>query len=503
MKRSIERLSSFLSNCRNEFLLSLQAHQQSTLPQTTTHLYPELPVEIWPIVFQNLGRQDLVSCSRTCWAWNVCANSILYETVYLTKPAMLQRFIEIITDSQEYHKRCSQSTMNKHRQVGHLVKVVDLSKKYFEYVGMHNYATMLATLASMTPNVHSSGISVTVHRVQLDTVVSKFDWRTVATKWTRLTNLTLRSSDCDSDGDRDDLKSLSVVLDRLRHLDISRCECFLTLMLPSLPTLLHLQSIAVIICTPSDFQALKKLLKACQNTLQTLTICFSSLVPLLSINLNELTIGHKQLKAFELTTDDKVEIDVTSLGDDLEHLRWWSNKNRNGNTLDHSMSPAMVMTRKLKTLSFAGNIPVEHISLTLESNKSTLRTFHINCSVASDLIACLLENNVKLYNVTTLCLDCDVFENSDVCSLAEIFPNVEFLGLSRGSRQHEMSRRIRLGITLKWITTDVLSYFQHLKAIDHITSLEIIDESAVTYQRYNLRWPKFERPTDVQAGIQT
>jgi hypothetical protein len=416
---------------------------------------------------------------------------------------MLQRFIEIVTDSQEYHEKCPQSTMNKHRPVGRLVKVVDLSKKYFEYVGMQNYTTMLATLASMTPNVHSSGISVSINHDQLDTIVSKFDWRAVATQWTRLTNLTLRSTECGRNGNKDDLESLSVVLDRLRHLDISRCECFLTFMLPSLPTLLHLQSIAVIICIPSDFQALRKLLQACQNTLQTLTICFSTLVPFLSINLDELAIGRKQLKTFELTTDDKVDINVTNLGDDLEHLRWWSNKNRDGNTLDYSMSSAMFKTRKLKTLSLAGNIPVQHISLTLESNKSTLHTFHINCSDASELIACLLENNVHLYNVTTLCLDCDVFENSDVCALAEIFPNVEFLGLSRGSRRHEMSRRLRLGITLKWITTDALSFFQHLKAIDHITSLEIIDESAVTYQKYNLRWPKFERPTNVQADIET
>ncbi|CAO3675069.1 unnamed protein product [Umbelopsis ramanniana] len=159
----------------------------------------------------------------------------------------------------------------------------------------------------------------------------------------------------------------------------------------------------------------------------------------------------------------------------------------------------MKKTSKLKTLSLVVNDEtLEDIPLVLENNKNTLRTFYIREWVSRGdpgiLIPRLLANNTRLCNVTTLYIGCDTLETSDVQSLAVIFPNVEFLRLTRyySMRMHPMPPLER--VPLKWMTTDDLSHFPHLKAIDEGTYAEVIDQNEVTYQKCIIRWDRFWEP---------
>ena len=163
----------------------------------------------------------------------------------------------------------------------------------------------------------------------------------------------------------------------------------------------------------------------------------------------------------------------------------------------------MKKTSKLKTLSLlVSNVTLEDIPLVLENNKNTLHTFYFrayNQTGNASLISLLLANKVQLCNVTTLFFQLSTLDNSDVHSLAEIFPNVEFLHLSLlvvTSDSHQ-----RMGVSSKWITTHDLSHFRHLKAIDEDTYVYVIDQNEVTYQKCIIPWDKFWDPPSKKTTV--
>ncbi|CAO3667219.1 unnamed protein product [Umbelopsis ramanniana] len=467
----------------------------------------KLPSEILTIVFQHLCRQDLVSCSRTCWTWNASANLLLYKTVSISNHAMFQQFNESIADFQDHNKTCVEGTNKRRQQLGELVQAVDIRIDHFLHE-IHKYFPRLSRLASGTPNVHTSKLFPPSDLLETDSN-PPFDWGILASHWPKLTSLTL-SRRFFYDEEENVVLNMNDIFDRLQHVDISNCQLPLNYMLPSPPNMPHLETFAVMISDPGDYHVLRTILQTCQSTLRTLIIILyniygSNLVDLEpgSIDLDHLIMGQKQLKAFGMTTYNDSPISITSFGDNLEHLEWRSLRTKEVINSNQSINEAMIKTKNLKTLSLAGIMSDHHVSLTLKSNKSTLHTFFYHSSSASGLISVLLMNKVQLDNVTTLCFDCNDFENSDVRSLAQIFPSVEFLAVCRARPAHNKpppppppprrlgssqrtQREQKVEIDVKWIETGALSQFRHLKAIDRITFLELLDPSSVTFQQCDI-----------------
>ncbi|CAO3667191.1 unnamed protein product [Umbelopsis ramanniana] len=452
----------------------------------------QLSNEILIIILQNLCPQDLVSCSHTCWTWNNAANPLLYETVSLSTCTMFQKFMESIIDPQNHDVSCVGNAIDRHQPLAQLVKTVDILVDYSEYDDLQNYSTMLSRLASKTPNVHTAKLFLpilcTVHGSRYS-----FDWSMLASQWTQLKSLTLRKALYYA-AEEYNLNNINVVLNKLQHLDVAGCEHILNYMRPSLPSMPYLQSFMANVFDTDDYQALKEILETCQDTLHTLIIGFYSIFRPLSINLDDLKVGRKQLKAFGLTTHDDSQLHISNLGENLEHLEWWTIGNGGVYTLDHPIYQAMMKTSNLKTLSVAGNMALDPIPLVLEANKDTLHTFYFDYMNRDNLIEYLQAYKMRLYNVTTLCYEFWSLDLSDVGLLAEIFPNVEFLGLCRDRLQHERTRHKMMRTKgLQWITMDALSHFQQLKAIDEITFLELVDQSSSTYPKCNILRPKYTK----------
>ncbi|KAG2186840.1 hypothetical protein INT44_003066 [Umbelopsis vinacea] len=341
---------------------------------------------------------------------------------------------------------------------------------------------MLSRLASKTPNIHSARINVPILFSNADSG-SSFNWSTLASQWSKLTTLSLSDLPSPYINETYDISNISDVFHRLQHLDITRCDGIRTHMLPTMP---YLQTLAACIDHASDYNALPKILQSCQNTLHTLFIrfeCYDDRAPPNSFNLDDLNIGHKQLKTFGLYSMDGSQFNITEFGDNLEHLGWCVH---NFLEMDPSLPPAMIKKDTLKSLSFAGNMDPDCAALVLEANKYSLQTLYFE---DTDLIDALQESKVRLYNVTTLCCISSSLENSDVCSLAEIFPNVKYLALCRKKYP-----------TLKgtgrpmWIAMDSLSHFQHLEALDIMTFLELVDQSLSTFQQCKILGPVWKGP---------
>ncbi|CAO3689857.1 unnamed protein product [Umbelopsis ramanniana] len=459
----------------------------------------KVPSEILSIALQHLCPQDLVSCSRTCWTWNAIANTLLYEAVSLSSIANFRQFVECISEYKDHHGGCAEKTSGSYQPpLGQLVKAVEVTGGYTKFDDRRNYSSTLSRLAFHTPNVHTAKVFVPI--LSLDTADgSPFSWSTLAAQWPKLTNLTLKGS-MNTGADTYDLHNINHVFYRLQHLNITRCEAILAHMRTPLP---FLQFLGATIHSPSDYQALKEFLRTCQTTLHTLIIelwCFHRQA---LFNLDDLDIGHKQLKAFGLKKHDMSQITMTNFGENLEHLECWNISPGPHAALCQSIYQGMMKTSNLKTLSFYKNMATYEISRVLVANKNTLHTLYLNLDRGIDLIPLLQENNVQLYNVFTLCFECKLLENAHVHSLAKVFPNVKFLALCRNLRplQHVKTNRtstmpdgsiVAIWKQQKgepWISTEALSHFQHLKALDRITFSELEDQSLSTLQQCDIFRP--------------
>jgi hypothetical protein len=132
---------------------------------------------------------------------------------------------------------------------------VELTAGYTQYDDRHNYSTMLSRLASETPNVYRAKLYLPI--LSSDTYNgSSFNWSTLASQWSKLTNLSLKGS-LEYGVETYDLNNINDVFNKLQHLSLNRCDNLLTHMLPSLPTMPYLQSFMATIHLTSDYQAYK------------------------------------------------------------------------------------------------------------------------------------------------------------------------------------------------------------------------------------------------------
>jgi hypothetical protein len=471
----------------------------------------KLPGEIWAIVFKDLCDQDLISCSRTCWAWNASANRQLYKTVTVSREARLQQLIETIADFQDYNEICVEGTIKRRQQLGELVQAVDIRVYVLLNDDIHSHFTRLSRLASGTPNVHTSKLSQPMCFMKINNNPSS-PWGILVSQWPKLTSFTLGELQDYCPEEENAVHNINAVFDRIQHVDISSCEIKLTYMLPSPPNMPHLEAFMIELSERDDYYALRTILHMCQSTLHTLIIEFSVICHELMciVDFDKLIMDQKQLKAFGLTTENGSPIRITSFGENLEHLAWQCPRTVEAIISNQSIYEVMIKTKNLKSLSLDGVMSDDHVALTLKSNKSTLHTFFYKSVNASGLISVLLMNKVQLDNVTTLCFDCDDFGNSDVRSFAQIFPNVEFLAVCRERPAHFKPgpwvlesietpyREPDVEKDVKWIETAALSHFRHLKAIDRFTFLELLDPSSVTFQWCNiLPYNSWETPRAV------
>jgi hypothetical protein len=444
----------------------------------------ELPSEILTVILKELLPQDLTSCSRTCWVWNTITNPFLYEAVYICSEDRYQLFVRSITPCRNHDVRCVCKPCNRRQQLGQLVKAVDIDIDYgttYEEIFDDFTVTLLLELASATPNVHTAKIYMPILAENLTNSGHYFDWSTLAARWTKLTSLTLRNPTY-WPLVQGELTNFSDILSRIQHLETT-CENGLHLMLPFLPAKPCLQSLIANAFGSMDYEALKEICQTCRNTLHTLIMVNDT-----GVDLDDINMGSNLLKTVGINHWEGEEPHITNFGDNLEHLEYRGN----GGDGYHSIIQAIKKTNKLKTLSLVVRyVTLKVIPLILENNKNTLHTFYFRGSdelgIAS-LISRLLANKVQLCNVTTLFFELSTLNNFDVHSLAEIFPNVEFLGLTKDSSKRFSSL---YPVTSKWITTDDLSHFQHLKAIPLITYLEVIDPKAVIHEKCTIPFDTF------------
>ncbi|KAG2183967.1 hypothetical protein INT44_008978 [Umbelopsis vinacea] len=265
----------------------------------------ELPIDILPIVFQYLDLQDLVNCSRTCWCWNADANTLLYKAIIFSSLSKLVHFVESIGGFHNSHEMCVKNNIDLYKPLGHLVKSVEITASYYQYDDRHNYSTILSRLATVTPNVHGAMIYLPI--ITLDADRGKlFNWSLLGLKWSKLTRLSLRDISGFSE-EAHDIYDINDVLNKLQYLSIARCNGILTHMLPSLPTMPYLQFLKIGIDCVSDYHALKRILHNCQDTLHTLLVCFEKNSLLNSFDVDDLNIGSKKLKTFELCSREDLQ----------------------------------------------------------------------------------------------------------------------------------------------------------------------------------------------------
>lgn len=254
----------------------------------------------------------------------------------------------------------------------------------------------------------------------------------------------------------------------LQHLDLTECKGILYHTLLAQLNMPYLKTLMVNIHSTSDCQALKKILRTCQHSLHTLYIGVARMLQPLSVNLDDLEVGRTPLKVLKLLFHGDSEINITSFGENLDHLELMILRAEHDYIQYDSLHQALI-NGNFKCLRLLADPHFDQLPSILEGNKNTLHTL---CLIgnAGRLIEHLMMNKVRLYGITTLPFNGNGLKHSGVRSLAEIFPNVEFLALT--SLEESDSRSC--------ITT-ALSHFQHLKAIDKITCQDMIDRSISTY----------------------
>ncbi|CAO3667187.1 unnamed protein product [Umbelopsis ramanniana] len=329
-----------------------------------------------------------------------------------------------------------------------------------------------------------------------------FDWSILAAQWTKLTSLTLIEQDTDCLLEHVELTNCSDILSRIQHLNTTN-HTELHFILPFLPVKPCLKSFIGEIDNSEDYEALKKISQTYRNTLNTfiITCCVD-----VDVDLDDLRIGSNLLKTVGICNYYSRQLHITNFGGNLEHLGYRCSDS----DASRSITQAMKKTSKLKTLSLVvDTLNLEYIPLVLENNKNTLHTFYfrtidLELERNEGLISLLLANKVQLCNVTTLFLQYRTLMNSDVQSLAKIFPNVEFLGLVSDTLiflTPKYSRNSWGRATSKWINTDDLSHFRHLQAIDEITYSQVIDQNEVTYQKCIIPFDKFWVPPSKKTTV--
>jgi hypothetical protein len=247
-----------------------------------------------------------------------------------------------------------------------------------------------------------------------------------------------------------------------------------------MPTTLNLLSLKVSLSDFIQYKQVMTMLQSCRSTLQSLAIKW-----ILSgaigqpLSLENIIQTLPNLKALALTYHEISYLTINNFGDQLEVLEVIGNRQGN-EQLEVEVGEAMMKTSNLKVLSLGTcSFFTEYIPTIIDLNRMTLHSLYITSDVGDELIDLLLADNIRADRVTTLCFECRYLDNPMIHSLSVIFPSVEFLGLARGKAKSDR----------KWISTQSLSRFQHLKGIDIWTFRELVDPNSYHGSRYKIRRP--------------
>ncbi|KAH8548431.1 hypothetical protein BGW37DRAFT_507115, partial [Umbelopsis sp. PMI_123] len=451
-----------------------------------------LPCELVTLIFQDLTRQDLINWTNVCWAWNSSGNPLLYHKVSGWSEGMFEKLLGTITEPQTPNRESDSNIISRQQQLAQLINIVEIrtDERFCDTASW--YLPMFTKLAALTPNVHAADIyDPSTYGNSYGGLT--FDWNEIlSSKWPHLQNLKLKAPTryvFQPGG----LLNITSILQRLYHFDIEYTNSFMGFVHLSPPIMTNLMSLKVTIRDGAQYERLKLMLQHCRNTLHTLAISWQSnfeYYPML--NLDDLTLGLPNLKALALRECYSPKFTIINFGSNIEHFELIGHSCSKGNL--SQLVKAMIKNPNLKTLRILNCWDIEQIRMALEINQVTLQTLHIASSNWAKLIDYLVANNTQVNNVTTLFFhmyndfQLDDLANSKAASLANIFPRVERLLLTRGRitfsqgyHQDEM-----LHHRTQWIDADTLSHFRHLKYIDTTTFDGLVDKSSCKFESYKI-----------------
>ncbi|KAG2172632.1 hypothetical protein INT44_002647 [Umbelopsis vinacea] len=443
-----------------------------------------LPKELLELVFEELDRSDLVSCSYTSWFWNDSANVILYREIHgMTLDGVydLIRTLEL----NQFENGPDISLTKRRRKLGSLVKVVRKAEELgepeeFSFIIRGTLAYLLQTkdLSELTPNVHTAEMYETATASRDVFALPPNLWDVLEYQWKHLRRLTITHFKERAPWRiRDSFLDILLQLDYLDILDTTK---FLSCDFPSAPVTPNLSSLKVSIRDYIQYDHVMTMLQSCQRTLHSLAI--QVLPPgciIIPFSFDNLLKKQLNLKELALTYDETSQLTISSFGDQIEVLEVIGNRQGN-QQVEEEIAKAMLKASKLNTLSLGTcSYFTEYIPEFIDRNKATLHSLYLTSDVGDELIDFMIEDNLRADQVTTLCFECRYLDNSMVQRLAEIFPSIKYLGLGRGKAKSER----------KWITHQSLSRFRNLVGVDMWTFRELLDPNSYHGSKYKIRRP--------------
>ncbi|KAI9286744.1 hypothetical protein BC943DRAFT_229542 [Umbelopsis sp. AD052] len=480
-------------------------------------------IDVLLTIFEKLEKPDLLKCSYTCAAWNTAGNILLYRKVqpsslnkfqkliqtisepspserntaiaiqqlrHLTKDGTLTlqcRMVNIsehpmamlsrITIEQQKSESDTVWKMKRRQQLGKLIKNVTL--KSLAYNDVAGYLTQLMKFVRSSPNVQTADIDYLQIYFALD-FTPKLDWEQhIGSNWRQLKDLTLRTYECYK-CPIPPLSSMESMLQHLYRLDTLDWPDFLYHLPHPVPNMKNLQSLRVDISNKSSYEKLKELLQSCRNTLRSLSIrwCMTTTTDHAVLDLEGLIKGLVKLKDFALTYGYEHIFTISSFGDQLETLTLISSSVEGEGQVHEIVGTAVSKTRNLKRLEirYCKHIG-KYMHAILANNRSTLQSILIASRNAAEVVASLQSKDIRIASVTTLGFHF-IQNNVQLLELARIFPQVEWLSLPDFS----------FSGSKRWIDSESMVQFRHLKGIDWRTSAQLVDPCKFYDMKVQMDW---------------
>lgn len=444
----------------------------------------QLPSEVLRITLQYLAHHDLLNCSYTCWSWNQAANVLLYYKVYGFGESMFEKLLRTITPIRLPSDGQNSNATSRRQQLGQLVKVVVMRKDDSFRDFSDWYLPLLPKLAFATPNVHTASLydpcaSATMFSSSYRSL--SFDWNEAfGSNWLQLKKLKLEAPSR-SGFHEGGMINIMKVFERLQSLDITYCSAIVMLKLPYVPAMPFLECFKARVLYGDDYQRIKALTNVCRNRFHTLALIWQlTIVSKPPVTLDDLTLELPNLKSFGFSYFYSRNFTISSFGAHLEELELLARDCRFEDQVDSLIGKAMMKMSKLKTLSLITCCALlEYIPMVIESNKGTLQKFYFSGKDGDKLIEDMVASNLRAYHVTTLYFEYHDLDKSMVRHLAEIFPHVQFLTLTRGKARSVQS----------WLSLQTLQVFKNLIGLGTTTCSELLDPSKCKFDQFVIQQP--------------
>jgi septum formation inhibitor MinC len=480
-------------------------------------------IDVLLSIFDKLEKSDLLTCTYSCWTWNMAGNIRLYQKVQpdslnkfqklirtISEPStgqrntsiIVQHFRHLIKDGTlkfhnglmnisdnpfamlsrrniEQQNTESDTSLNMRRpqQLGQLIKNVTL--KSLAYNDISGYPLLLMIFARSSPNIQTADIDYLQIYFASD-FTPRLDWEQhIGSNWRQLQNLTLRTYECYKCS-IPPLSSLKSILHHLHKLNTLEWTDFLYQLPHPAPNMINLQSLKVDISDKSSYENLKELLQGCRSTLRSLSIrwCITATTDHAPLDLEGLIKGLPKLKDFALTYSYEHLFTISSFGDQLETLTLISSLVEGDGQVHEIVGNAVSKTSNLKRfeIRYCKHIG-KYMHGIIDNNKSTLQSIFIASRNATEVVSNLKVNNTRATNITTLGFHF-IQNNLQLLELAKIFPQVEWLSLPDFSFSGSKG----------WINSESMIQFRHLKGIDWRTFGQLIDQYRFSYMKVQADW---------------